>query len=59
MSTPPRSPPSSRARSPRGRSRRNWAFIDEVPKTTVGKFDKKVLRAEFAGGDFEVLRTKD
>jgi fatty-acyl-CoA synthase len=22
-----------------------WAFIDEVPKTSVGKFDKKVLRA--------------
>ena len=24
------------------------AFIDEVPKTSVGKFDKKVLRARFA-----------
>jgi fatty-acyl-CoA synthase len=23
-------------------------FIDEVPKTSVGKFDKKVLRARFA-----------
>jgi fatty-acyl-CoA synthase len=23
-------------------------FIDEVPKTSVGKFDKKVLRAQFA-----------
>ena len=22
-----------------------WTFIDEVPKTSVGKFDKKVLRA--------------
>jgi len=22
-------------------------FIDEVPKTSVGKFDKKVLRARF------------
>lgn len=22
-----------------------WSFIDEVPKTSVGKFDKKVLRA--------------
>ena len=21
-----------------------WSFIDEVPKTSVGKFDKKVLR---------------
>ena len=23
-------------------------FIEEVPKTSVGKFDKKVLRARFA-----------
>ena len=26
------------------------AFIDEVPKTSVGKFDKKVLRAKLADG---------
>jgi fatty-acyl-CoA synthase len=25
-----------------------WTFIDEVPKTSVGKFDKKVLRGKFA-----------
>jgi fatty-acyl-CoA synthase len=37
----------------------NWTFIDEVPKTTVGKFDKKVLRARFADGDFEVTRIRD
>ena len=24
-------------------------FIDEVPKTSVGKFDKKSLRSRFAG----------
>ena len=36
----------------------NWAFIDEVPKTTVGKFDKKVLRSHHADGDYQVLRTK-
>ena len=24
-----------------------WTFIDEVPKTSVGKFDKKVLRARY------------
>jgi len=24
------------------------AFLDEIPKTSVGKFDKKVLRARFA-----------
>ena len=27
-----------------------WSFIDEVPKTSVGKFDKKVLRARHAEG---------
>ena len=36
----------------------NWAFIDEVPKTTVGKFDKKVLRARYAEGDLDVIRTR-
>jgi len=27
-----------------------WAFIAEVPKTSVGKFDKKTLRAQYASG---------
>jgi fatty-acyl-CoA synthase len=31
-----------------------WSFIDEVPKTSVGKFDKKVLRARHAEGGLEV-----
>ncbi len=31
-----------------------WTFIDEVPKTSVGKFDKKVLRARYAHGDLDV-----
>ena len=31
-----------------------WAFIAEVPKTSVGKFDKKALREQFAKGDLEV-----
>jgi fatty-acyl-CoA synthase len=31
-----------------------WAFIDEVPKTSVGKFDKKVLRARHEKGDLTV-----
>ena len=31
-----------------------WSFIAEVPKTSVGKFDKKVLRARFAAGELEV-----
>ncbi|MEO6887200.1 MAG: long-chain fatty acid--CoA ligase [Jatrophihabitantaceae bacterium] len=36
----------------------NWTFVDEVPKTTVGKFDKKVLRAQFADGGLKVERTR-
>ena len=31
-----------------------WAFITEVPKTSVGKFDKKVLRARHGAGELEV-----
>ena len=31
-----------------------WALIDEVPKTSVGKFDKKVLRKRYAEGELEV-----
>jgi fatty-acyl-CoA synthase len=32
-----------------------WTFIAEVPKTSVGKFDKKVLRARYAEGGLEVV----
>jgi fatty-acyl-CoA synthase len=31
-----------------------WAVIDEVPKTSVGKFDKKALRKAYADGELEV-----
>ena len=31
-----------------------WAFIEEVPKTSVGKFDKKVLRKQYAAGELDV-----
>jgi fatty-acyl-CoA synthase len=30
-----------------------FAFIEEIPKTSVGKFDKKVLRARLAEGTLE------
>jgi fatty-acyl-CoA synthase len=32
-----------------------WAFVDELPKTSVGKFDKKVLRDRVAAGSLEVV----
>ncbi|MGO8869983.1 MAG: long-chain fatty acid--CoA ligase [Acidimicrobiales bacterium] len=35
-----------------------WVFVDEVPKTSVGKFDKKVLRSRFADGSFEVIEVE-
>jgi fatty-acyl-CoA synthase len=31
-----------------------FVFIDEVPKTSVGKFDKKVLRRQLADGELEL-----
>jgi fatty-acyl-CoA synthase len=30
-----------------------FAFVDEIPKTSVGKFDKKVLRARLAEGTLQ------
>jgi len=35
-----------------------WSFVDEVPKTSVGKFDKKVLRARHAAGGLEVIEVE-
>jgi len=35
-----------------------WTFIPEVPKTSVGKFDKKVLRKQHADGELDVLRVE-
>ena len=32
-----------------------WTFIDAVPKTSVGKFDKKVLRAQHGDGNLVVI----
>ncbi|BCN51319.1 long-chain-fatty-acid--CoA ligase [Rhodococcus hoagii] len=34
----------------------NWAVIQEVPKTSVGKFDKKRLRADFHDGSLDITR---
>ncbi len=31
-----------------------WSFIDEVPKTSVGKYDKKVLRSRHEAGELDV-----
>lgn len=33
-----------------------WAFVTEIPKTSVGKFDKKVLRARYREGALAELK---
>jgi fatty-acyl-CoA synthase len=32
-----------------------WTFIEAVPKGATGKFDKKVLRAQYAKGELDVI----
>jgi fatty-acyl-CoA synthase len=32
-----------------------WTFIDQVPRTSVGKYDKKTIRARHADGEYEVV----
>jgi acyl-CoA synthetase (AMP-forming)/AMP-acid ligase II len=34
----------------------SFSFVEEIPKTSVGKFDKKRLRARLAEGGLEVVR---
>jgi fatty-acyl-CoA synthase len=36
-----------------------WIFIDEVPRTSVGKFDKKLLRARYADNAYDVTVCND
>ncbi|WP_425569931.1 AMP-binding enzyme, partial [Rhodococcus olei] len=34
----------------------NWVIVPEVPKTSVGKFDKKRLRAAYHDGTLDIVR---
>ena len=43
-------------RIPRWQLPERWAFIDEVPKTSVGKFKKTTLREQYAAGQLNVTR---
>jgi fatty-acyl-CoA synthase len=36
-----------------------WTFIDEVPRTSVGKFDKKVIRSRYSDGGYDVVVCRD
>lgn len=31
-----------------------WTFIDEIPRTSVGKYDKKAIRSRYAEGGYRV-----
>lgn len=33
-----------------------WTLIPSVPKTSVGKFDKKVIRKQYADGELEITQ---
>ena len=41
---------------PRWQLPERWCFIDEVPKTSVGKFKKTTLRDQYAAGTLEVTK---
>ena len=36
-----------------------WAFTEEVPLTSVGKFDKKTIRARYAEDAYDVIEQRD
>jgi fatty-acyl-CoA synthase len=40
---------------PRWQLPERWCFVDEVPKTSVGKFSKRTMRDAFQRGDYEVI----
>ncbi len=31
-----------------------WTFVDEIPRTSVGKYDKKAIRSRYAAGDYSI-----
>ena len=35
-----------------------WSFVEEIPKTSVGKFDKKLLRSRYEQGRVTVVRAE-
>jgi fatty-acyl-CoA synthase len=45
-------------RIPRWQLPERWAFIDEVPKTSVGKFAKTRMRDAYASGEYEVIEAR-
>jgi fatty-acyl-CoA synthase len=36
-----------------------WAFVDEIPRTSVGKYDKKTIRSRYADDVYQVSEARD
>ena len=36
-----------------------WAFVEEVPRTSAGKFDKKLIRSRYADDAYDVVECTD
>jgi fatty-acyl-CoA synthase len=36
-----------------------WAFVDEIPRTSVGKYDKKAIRSRYADGAYRVIEARE
>ncbi|ATO66377.1 fatty acid--CoA ligase [Mycobacterium avium] len=36
-----------------------WTFVDEIPRTSVGKYDKKAVRSRYADGGYRVIEARD
>jgi fatty-acyl-CoA synthase len=45
-------------RVPRWQLPERWSFIDEVPKTSVGKFAKTRMREAYAQGEYQVVEAR-
>ncbi|HET9889584.1 MAG TPA: fatty acid--CoA ligase, partial [Mycobacterium sp.] len=35
-----------------------WTFIDEIPRTSVGKYDKKTIRSRYAEDEYQVIEAR-
>jgi fatty-acyl-CoA synthase len=36
-----------------------WTFVDHIPRTSVGKYDKKMIRSRHADNVYEVIEVRD
>jgi fatty-acyl-CoA synthase len=43
---------------PRWQLPERWCFVDEVPKTSVGKFSKRQMREAYQRGDYEIIEVR-